>query len=193
MMEKISKEKLSEDIRFVLRRLYEEDCLLIKCGANERCLSARFFAYIMDYTKHDDAYVINDDTYVDTGKRLDWDPEYNRKGIEGEPKDMGGGRRLQKIIPDIVLHHRGNDFANICVFEFKRKWRSLKADFEKLAYLTGPAYRYRFGVSIVLLSDRVKLFWFRKGKMDPNSPEIYSTKTWEPLQNSTDEGLRGYS
>ena len=126
------------------------------------------------------------------GKRLDWDPEYNRKGIEGEPKDMGGGRRLQKIIPDIVLHHRGDDFdrendsVNICAFEFKRKWRGLKADFEKLAYLTGLAYHYRFGVSIVLLSDRMKLFWFRNGKKDPHSPEIYSTKTWELLRSGSE-------
>ena len=186
MMEKISKEKLSEDIRFVLRRLYEEDCRLIKCGANERCLSARFFAYIMDYTKHDDTYVVK-------GKRLDWDPEYNRKGIEGEPKDMGGGRRLQKIIPDIVLHHRGNDFANICAFEFKRNRSGLKADLEKLTYLTGLAYHYRFGVSIILSLNQVEFRWFRNGEMDSHSPEIYSTKTWEPLQNSTDEGLCGYS
>ena len=126
------------------------------------------------------------------GKRLDWDPEYNRKGIEGEPKDMGGGRRLQKIIPEIVLHHRGNDVANICAFEFKRNRRGLNADLEKLAYLTGLAYHYQFGVSIILSLNQVEFRWFRNGEMDPHSPEIYSTKTWEPLQNSTDEGLRGY-
>ena len=110
MYNKLTKEKLTEEILCVLKFLYKEDNdrVLVEKDANERCIAARFFAYMMNHTRCDPDY-----------KGLVWDLEYNRKGLQGEPKDMGEGKGL--IIPDLVLHHRGYDDRNILVCEFKKR------------------------------------------------------------------------
>ena len=173
-MREISMEKLRQDILYVLRFLYQTDGMLIKCKTNERCIAARFFAYMMNHTCGDKAYG-NDG-------ELDWDPEYNRKGLEGEAKDMRGDGKYTNIIPDLILHHRGDDSKNVLAIEFKtvkgKRRPSLKEDGQKLAYLTGSAYRYQYGVNIVLDLDRVEMIWFRDGDETPYSYEAYSTKTW---------------
>ena len=110
-MREISMEKLRQDILYVLRFLYQTDGMLIKCKTNERCIAARFFAYMMNHTCGDKAY-------GDDGE-LDWDSEYNRKGLEGEAKDMRGDGKFSNIIPDLILHHRGDDSKNVLAIEFK--------------------------------------------------------------------------
>ena len=175
MYNKLTKEKLTEEILCVLKFLYKEDNdrVLVEKDANERCIAARFFAYMMNHTRCDPDY-----------KGLVWDLEYNRKGLQGEPKDMGEGKGL--IIPDLVLHHRGYDDRNILVCEFKKR-KPTKRDAEKLAYLTGLAYKYRFGVQVVLRLDQVDLVWFKDGCKEPFSYETYNTGTWEltsPFPNS---------
>ena len=96
---------------------------------------------------------------------------------------MRGDGKLTRIIPDLILHQRGNDRHNIIAIEFKirRKGRAVnrKEDWEKLSYLTGLAYRYQYGVNIILGHEKVNLIWFKDGNEIPYSYETYSTKTWE--------------
>lgn len=161
---KLTKVRLTTDILFVLRHLYSPvvDQELVENDANERCLAARFFAYMTSRTGYDPDY-----------RELTWDPEYNRHGHD--PKKLDGS----EIVPDLILHHRGDDSANILVVEFKKSGRSLKSDRVKLAKLTGSPYyfRYRLGVLIVLGIDKVTLEWFRDGKSI--SLETYRTDTWQ--------------
>jgi len=116
MNDKLTKGTITEHILCVLRFLYqkENDRVLIEKDANERCIAARFFAYMMNRT------ILNPDF-----SGLVWDPEYNRKGLQGEAKDMDGGKKGRKkwnnIIPDLVLHHRGYDDHNILACEFKKR------------------------------------------------------------------------
>ena len=88
-----------------------------------------------------------------------WDPEYNRHGHD--TKELDGS----EIVPDLILHHRGDDSANILVVEFKKKGQSLKSDRVKLAKLTGSPYyfRYQLGLLIVFGIDKITLEWFRDG------------------------------
>ena len=161
---KLTKAKLTADILFVLRHLYSPvvDQTLIENGANERCLAARFFAYMMNLTSCAPDY-----------RKLTWDPEYNRHGHD--TKKLDGS----EIVPDLILHHRGDDTANILVVEFKKTGRSLKSDRVKLTKLTDSScyFRYRLGVLIVLGIDKVTLEWFRDGITF--SFETYRTDTWQ--------------
>ena len=161
---KLTKAKLTTDILFVLRHLYspKADRALVEKGTNERCLVARFFAYMMNHTGRDPDY-----------QGVTWDPEYNRHGHD--TKELDGS----EIVPDLILHHRGDDSANILVVEFKKKGRSLKSDRAKPTKLTGSPYyfRYHLGVLIVLGIEKVTLEWFRNGMSF--SFETYRTDTWQ--------------
>lgn len=166
-MNKIMLEKLRQDILHALRYLYHEDKLLIKSEANVHCIAARFFAYMMNSTYGDEAYKREE--------KLDWDLAYNRTWVEGE----------SKVVSDLVLHHRGNDDQNILAVELKigkkNKSLNLKKGWQKLSYLTSLAYRYQYGLSIVLGQEEINLIWFKDGNEIPYSYETYSTKTWESL------------
>ena len=159
--ENLTHEKLRQEILFVLEYLYssEVDGVLIVNGANERCLAARFFAYMMNHTSSDPDY-----------QGLVWDPEYNRHG--DDPKRLYG----TEIIPDLILHHRGDDRSNILAIEFKKTGLSSVKDVRKLRGLTGREYNYRLGVHIVLSIEKVTLEWFRKGRSF--AVETYAADTW---------------
>ena len=167
--EMLTLEKLQKDLLSAFQFLYLRDSQLVECGANERCLSARYFSYIQNKVLKDPAY-----------DGLTFDPEYNRKGIGGKPKNMGGDG---KIIPDIILHKRGTDTANILVIEFKKSCRAARRDndMRKLAYMTGTAYSYRYGLYVEMGKDELLLSWFQNGGPLPILVDRYSTCDWESL------------
>lgn len=163
-----TKHKLLGDIISALKLVYKYDIDLIRSNVNERCVVSRVFHYIAKRTENDADY---------TG--LVWDAEYNRVGLQGEAKKMGDVKASwSHIIPDLVLHHRGDDYRNVLVCEFKKN-RYAKADVRKLAYMTGIAYQYKYGLQIVLRENEVDLVWLRDGCEEPYSFETYSTATWE--------------
>src|SRR5437016_3684984 len=80
----------------------------------------------------------------------DVDVEYNRHGLD--PKDLdlpsecrGGGTHL--IVPDIIIHRRGNDDDNLLVIEVKKESNpeSRICDRVKIDGMKRH-YRYAFGV-----------------------------------------------
>ena len=140
--------------------------MLIEAGASERSLVARLFVYMVN---------LSESTLADDVK---WDCEYNRRGFSGKPKDLNGS----KIIPDVILHKRGDNTSNICALEFK--WnKPSRRDYCKLSSLTSGEYNYRYGIQVVFNRDRVDLIWFRNGGEEPYSYESYRTDTWEPISD----------
>lgn len=168
-------DRLRQDILFVLKHLYKVDADLVRNDTNERCLAARFFAYMQNHTARDPAF-----------EGLTWDPEYNRVGEGCDPKEMKDGR---KIIPDLILHRRGDNGANICAIEFKKEGRSIRCDLKKLAELTAWKYRYHYGVEIVIGVNAVSLAWIREGNAAPYSYETYDVETWRST-SFLDDGPR---
>lgn len=159
----LTKEKLEKDIKAALSLLYAHDGSLIEKDVNERCLSARLCAYLVQLTCFDTAY-----------NGLDWDPEYNRVGEAIHVKRLG----THAIIPDIILHQRFTHANNICVIEFKKRSVDTACicndltkcgkltDSTKLSYLTDneTEFKYRYGLHIVLNKDSPKLGWYCAGK-----------------------------
>lgn len=82
-----------------------------------------------------------------------------------------------KIIPDIIVHKRGNNDDNLIVIEVKPWWndksKAFIKDENKLAYLTNynNQYKYKYGFSLIINKNRedteVKIF------IDGKTDDIY--------------------
>lgn len=80
------------------------------------------------------------------------DCEYNRIGID--PKKLED----DLIIPDMILHRRGNNDGNLLVIEFKGWWNgNQKNDEEKIERMVNKngEFQYREGYTVLLGKDRV--------------------------------------
>src|SRR5437773_438959 len=87
--------------------LYARDHLLLEYEVGERAVAAKLACHLTPLFPDHDV-----------------DVEYNRHGLD--PKDLdlpvecrGGGMRL--IVPDIIIHCRGNDEDNLLVIELKKE------------------------------------------------------------------------
>ena len=74
---------------------------------------------------------------------------------------------LCRTIPDLILHHQGDNSANVVVAEFKKRGRSLKKDIARLSsFMNSAICPYQFGISIVLNPDSVRFRWLERGKSE---------------------------
>ena len=131
-------------IEKALDKLYKEDynsliCLNHEKHVGERACVFRFGIYFNQILKREKQF---------KGYNLDY--EYNRN--YDDPKRRNNGNLM---IPDIILHKRGNNDNNIVVIEFKGWWsdvKSQKDDIDKLKELVDPygKYKYQYGYSIIL-------------------------------------------
>ena len=92
------------------------------------------------------------------------DCEYNRQGPDRVPKVR---QNLDKVRPDIVLHHRGRVELdhNLLVVELKKV--ETDSDLGKAReYTTEPRgsrpFQYQYGLVLSVVSG-LKLHWFREG------------------------------
>ena len=131
-------------IEKALDKLYKEDynsliCLNHEKHVGERACVFRFGIYFSQILKREKQF-----------KGYNLDCEYNRN--YDDPKRRNNG---DLMIPDIILHKRGNNDNNIVVIEFKGWWsdvKSQKDDIYKLKELVDPygKYKYQYGYSIIL-------------------------------------------
>lgn len=126
-----------------LDALYEHDPGMLVRRTNERAVTGRLALYLQG--EFPDCKV---------------DVEYNRH-ID-EPKRAGSSL----IVPDVVVHSRGNDDQNILAVEVKPFWsaRSRDDDWAKLRHLTGPEYQYDLGAHVELLAGSYQVTWFCGGE-----------------------------
>jgi hypothetical protein len=132
---------LQKNVVAAVKRLLEEDHLLFAINVNERTIMHRFARLL------EDAF----DGY-------DIDCEYNRKGfndtkwVEDYPKKASTrDTKGTTAFPDIIIHHRTVDLANLLVIELKKSCNPEKdsTDKDKLEELVeGSQYEYRVGMFI---------------------------------------------
>ena len=84
----------------------ENDAQLLELGVSERTIAARLQVYLVSlFPSH----------HVDV--------EYNRHGVDvkrlSRSRDCGNDDITSRILPDIVIHKRGDDKANLLVVEIK--------------------------------------------------------------------------
>ena len=136
---------LKDLIKKALETLYAKDKELLWLGESkgidkhvgERAIVFRFGIYFQQELNK-----------IPELKELNLDCEYNRKGLD--PKSI---TIKDRIIPDIILHQRGNNNHNLLVLEFKGWWNKKqdydKKKIEKLISNEGE-YGYKEGYTILL-------------------------------------------
>lgn len=119
-----------------VERLLHADAELLILGVHEQAMSGRLASYLQHECQ---------DSCVDT--------EYNRHALLVKTAQLPSGRK--RVVPDIVVHSRGNDERNRLVIELKIDGRGDGDDrrhaHEKLDTLVrGDEFRYELGLYLEL-------------------------------------------
>lgn len=116
--------------------------------AHERSICFRFGVYLNNQMNLNKAL-----------KKYDLDVEYNRdidtmKRLDGWPNGC---------YPDLIIHKRGTNAANLLVMECKGWWsgeRDILNDKRKIReFLNSERYQYLFGLLIVFEREEIRLDW----------------------------------
>jgi len=147
-------EQLNTAIESALDKVYEHDIYLIEQKVHERTIVSRFCIYFQ--------HELNLTTFASNNL----DSEYNR--YDTEPKRTSNFTK--GTYPDIILHKRGSNDANVLVVEFKTSWNKNTAkDIQKLKDYTNQQGKYKYGIgcSIVLNQNRadVKTTLIKNGEV----------------------------
>jgi hypothetical protein len=143
-------------VNLALDLFYEKDAYLLEINVHERSIAHKFSEYLQ---------LLFPDYNVDC--------EYDKHGkytktLEG----ISECRRedaTDRILPDIVIHERGNDKNNLIVFEIKSKSDPTPCDIKKLELLTKQTddFRYYYGIFIKFNNqkDECGIMLFVDGKI----------------------------
>lgn len=130
-------EQLQRIITNCVELLYQNDSALITRGGMEQSVSFRFAILLNEAIKE-----------IDWLNGLRLDIEYNKNGIN--PKRTP--RRQNGVRPDLIIHSRGDNDANILVIEIKGWWNneSREVDRIKLEDFTHQDGEYKYGLGTFL-------------------------------------------
>lgn len=124
-----------------LDKLYNHDSYLINNKVNERSIVFRFGYYFQ--------CLLNESPFCD----YNMDCEYNKN--HSNPKRTVNFKK--GTYPDIILHKRGGNDANLSLIEFKTWWnKNNSVDIKKIKDFTDQngEYKYAMGLSIILNQER---------------------------------------
>lgn len=132
---------LQKAIEVCIAKLYGIDPIIIERGGMERSVSFRFALYLNEEKE-----------------KLSWlnglflDMEYNKNGDKAKITM----RKKYGAQPDIIIHNRGLNDANVLVLEMKGWWdkRSRADDFMKLEDFTHQEGEYKYGLGVFLELDK---------------------------------------
>lgn len=134
-------------IENALDELYKEEYSSLICTISENHVSERacVFRFGIYFQRELDKHREFDGYYVDC--------EYNR-GCGVSKRNKEG----DLIVPDIILHKRGDNDNNLVVIEFKGWWNNnIQKDIVKIKEMIDPngVYKYKEGYSIVFNKERI--------------------------------------
>lgn len=143
---------LKKRVRTALAALFSLDGQLLEYAAGERAVVSKLACYLAPLFRG-----------------YDVDVEYNRHGLDPKalplaPDCRGGGRR--RVFPDIIIHRRGNDGANLLVMEIKKETNRepRTCDRAKIEAMKRE-FGYKWGVLIELPA--------RKGAVERQAREVW--------------------
>jgi len=145
--------QLEEMIKNCVDQLYNNDMDLIARGGMEQSILFRFALYLNDYRKE-----------IEWLKDFQLDVEYNKNGVSSKRLP----RRPNGVRPDLIIHSRGNNDANILVIEIKGWWNyePREDDIIKLEDFTHQDGEYKYGLGVFLDFGKTncKLEYFINGE-----------------------------
>ena len=131
-------------INKALDKLYQNDKYLINIYAgknntdkhvSERSIVFRFGVYL-------EPYVLS---YL---PKYNLDVEYNRNA--DDIKRVGN----KPVVPDLIIHRRGNNISNLLVLEFKTWWNSNRQNDEYKIKGFKEEYGYKYGATVLIARQR---------------------------------------
>ena len=149
--------ELKSMIEKALEKLYEDDRSLIKRRVDERAIVFRFGIYIQNLILESAKF-----------KDYDVDVEYNKNG--DNMKIINNKRN--GVRPDLIIHKRESNQANILILEFKKSRNGRLVDREndyyKLKEFTKKdgIYKYSLGAFIEIGEKVPEIRYFSEGKID---------------------------
>ena len=128
--------QLGTIVESCIDKLIAHDVFLLQASVHEQAMTGRLASHLQDWFP---------DHKVDI--------EYNRHQLAVKTAHLLSG--VKKVKPDVVVHQRGHDDANLLVVEVKVLGRGTAEDREhahdKLAALVhGEEFRYRYGLFLEL-------------------------------------------
>ena len=139
-------DEVKEFLARAIARVSHADRYLLDVDASERCIAARLAMYLReDFVGYD------------------VDVEYNRAGAEIKrlmavvcrcPRDRIETEG-QRVLPDVIVHRRGDDKSNLLVIEVKKSSdpRGVDCDHERLEAFRAEL-RYKFGALVVCTTGK---------------------------------------
>lgn len=138
-----SRKHIESSIENALRALVSRDSYLLKTDLGERCIAHRFAIYL-----------------ANEFPEWDVDCEYNRNGHRLKELPLSDScrellRTTDRVVPDVVVHKRGEDGPNLIAIELKIARRTGEdCDLAKLrGYIS--VIGYRFGLYVCFRSGNV--------------------------------------
>jgi hypothetical protein len=134
-------ETLKRAINLALDEVYARDLYLIANKVHERSIVCRFCIYLQR--------VFDTPLFPFADFQLDF--EYNRN--YANPKKTTNFPK--GTYPDLILHQRGSNDNNLCLFEFKTWWDAdTGRDVQKLEDFTTQDGAYKYGIGFSILFGR---------------------------------------
>ncbi|MDH8676945.1 hypothetical protein QE109_02235 [Fusibacter bizertensis] len=157
--------QIKRRVEIAIEMLRVNDNYLLKNDVNERSITHKLAMYL-------------DQTF---GKEYDVDCEYNRNIDDSRNRKMIDiiisevESTTQSVYPDIIVHKRGRNDANLLVIEVKKSTNRDNGDFDikKLECYTdsssSSSFTYTYGVFIKLFASEEKyikpeVLYFKNGK-----------------------------
>jgi hypothetical protein len=154
-------ESVKNQIETALHLVLDRDSELLIDGASERAIAHRIAVYLEWHYQHPDWSV---------------DVEFNRMGVDRSAKEVPvtaalsaspGSQGGARVLPDIIVHHRGPKGPNLLAIELKPADASLgdiARDLEKLSgYVAHPILKYTHAVHLTYHTGK-------HAKFDPVEP-----------------------
>lgn len=139
----MEKAEIIGKVNLALDLFYEKDAHLIDINVHERSIAHKFAEYLQ---------LLFPDYNVDC--EYDRHGKYTKK-LEGIT-ECSIERTTDRILPDIIIHKRGDDKKNLVVFEIKSKSNATPCDIKKLELLTKKSgeFKYKFGFFVQFGNER---------------------------------------
>jgi len=170
-------EEIQQDLLVAIKAFYEHDIDLLIRNVNEVCITSHIFHYFSMF-------------FADKYHGYNIDPEYNRNGVGAK---YYYGDRYAK--PDLIIHKRNCNNHNLLYAEFKTcTEKHSDHDKEKIKKFTSKdfgiengrnvkPYRFKYGVSVLLMENCVKMRWYINGGLETIERSI-SIKDFKKGTNS---------
>ena len=139
----VKTDKVKDYLAQATARVEEEDRHLLMIDVSERCIAARLAMYLREYFADYDVDVEYNRHGTDKKKLYDLVDKYDRS----RARDDEG----QRVLPDVIVHRRGNDDSNLLIIEMKKS--AANQDDMERAQRRIRAFRdelgYKFGALVV--------------------------------------------